>query len=395
MNKLPLQASNKKLPTEYAQELSDLILTHTEATENQRKIAQPIVEKLKAYNLFKMGLPKSLEGWADTPVETLKVFEALASADASVAWVVWNSHTSAALGRYLDEKSLHEIFSASTHAVANAGNPHGIAQQVTGGFKVSGQWSIVSGCEIADWFILRCLISAQEEPMADNIGAGADLKWFFVPKEEVKVIDTWQLGGLQGTGSHDIVVNNAFVKPNHVIDFDRPLAIDSAYSRLTFACINAAGCSAIALGVLQGAIDALLHICLEKVTTGNKPDLRDRERVQTAIAKSKALLSSNRLQLHNSVSTLWECAQNNITYTDEQLADVWASAVEAAREARSMVSELFDAAGTASLYKINKIEKAHRDIHAVLQHGMLQPHWMTLAGMAYVGLNPPSLMFRA
>ena len=59
-----------------------------------------------------------------------------------------------------------------------------------------------------------------------------------------------------------------------------------------------------------------------------------------------------------------------------------------------VVSEVYAVAGTASLYKKHKIERAHRDIHAILQHGIIQPHWMNQAGMAYVGLTPNGAMFR-
>ncbi|WP_250162399.1 acyl-CoA dehydrogenase family protein [Psychrobacter sp. WY6] len=200
------------------------------------------------------------------------------------------------------------------------------------------------------------------------------------------MIDTWHVGGLNGTGSHDIVIKDAFVQERYAVDFDSPVAIDNAYSRLPIGCINAVGCAAMALGVLKAATDELIEICLKKVTPGRSPDLRDRA-VQATIAKSKTLLASKRAQLHNSVEVLWNEAQQQ-TPLPIHMADVWAAACEAAREARAMVSEIYAVAGTVSLYKKHRIERAHRDIHAILQHGIVQPHWMEQAGMAYVGLTP-------
>lgn len=178
------------------------------------------------------------------------------------------------------------------------------------------------------------------------------------------------------------------------MNFDSAVAIDNAYSRLPIGCINSAGCAAMALGVLKAAMEDLIQMCLDRTTPGTNPDLRDRANVQAAIAKSKTLLASKRLQLHSSVAELWEEAQNENTYTDEQLANVWAASCAAASDARAMVSEIYAVAGTASLYKKYKIERAHRDIHAILQHGIVQPHWMNQAAMAYVGLTPNGAMFR-
>ena len=141
-------------------------------------------------------------------------------------------------------------------------------------------------------------------------------------------------------------------------------------------------------------MDDLVDMCFERVTPDKSPDLRDRATVQATIAKSKTVLASKRAQLHYSVEVLWEESQQKNTFTDVQLADVWAASCEGAREARDMVSEIYAVAGTASLYKKHKIERAHRDIHAILQHGIIQPHWMNQAGMAYVGLTPNGAMFR-
>lgn len=220
------------------------------------------------------------------------------------------------------------------------------------------------------------------------------MKLFFTPKKDVKIIDTWDVGGLNGTGSHDIVVKEAFVKEDYAVDFDTPVAVDTAYNPLHGGCINAAGCAAMALGVLKAAMDDLVDMCLEKVTPDKSPDLRDRATIQATIAKSETVLASKRAQLHHSVEVLWEETQQENTFTDIQLADVWAASCEAARKARDMVSEIYAVAGTASLYKKHKIERSHRDIHAILQHGIIQPHWMNQAGMAYVGLTPNGTMFR-
>ena len=110
--------------------------------------------------------------------------------------------------------------------------------------------------------------------------------------------------------------------------------------------------------------------------------------------KAKTILQSKRVQLHNAVSRIWEESLEGNIYTDEQLADVWAASVEAATEARAMLTEIYAVAGTAALYTTSHIERTHRDIHAVLQHGIIQPHWMNQAGMAYLGLKPTGAMFR-
>lgn len=287
---------------------------------------------------------------------------------------------------------MNEIYKDASHIYANSARPEGIAEIVPGGYKVSGRWTLVSGCELSDWFVLRCLVTSDDLPK--TLGPGAKLKLFFLPKSAVKVIDTWSVGGLRGTGSHDIEVAETFVNEKYAVDFESPVQNDNPYSRLPIGCLNSAGNAAIALGLLKSATDDLVKICLERVTPNKSPDLRDRLNVQVAIAKAKTTLASKRSQLHNSVSVLWKEALEGKTYTDEQLADVWVASVQGAIEARAMLSEIYAVAGTAALYTKSHIERTHRDIHAVLQHGIVQPLWLNQAGMAYVGIKPTGAMFR-
>ena len=99
----------KSKPSEAAKEIHTIGLNHRDETESSRKLAPAIIDKLKEHQLFRMGLPKHLGGWEDNPVETLKTYEILASAETSVAWVVWNNHLACTFGRFLEESSMNEI----------------------------------------------------------------------------------------------------------------------------------------------------------------------------------------------------------------------------------------------------------------------------------------------
>lgn len=380
------------LPSEAAQEVYDTAVANRDVTENSRRLAPSLVSHLADTGLFRMGLPKFLGGWEDNPVEVLKAYELISSAEAAAGWSVWNNHLACTFGRFLDEDSMREIYKNPSHVYANSARPEGVAEIVPGGYNINGRWTLVSGSEISDWFALRCLVTGDGLPK--TLGPGAKLKLFFIPKAAVKVIDTWHVGGLRGTGSHDIKVENHFVQEAYAVDFESPVAIDNAYSRLPIGCYNSAGNAAIALGIFKAAMDDLIKICFERITPGKNPDLRDRDRIQSIVAKSKAMYKSMRGQLHDSMSVIWEESIKGNYYSDEQLADVWSSSVQAAETSRTMVSEIYAAAGTVSLYTENMIERAHRDVHAVLQHGIIQPHWMNQAGMAYLGIKPKGAMFR-
>jgi len=70
-----------------------------------------------------------------------------------------------------------------------------------------------------------------------------------VPKGAYRIVYTWSVGGLRGTGSHDVVVDNVFVPAEQTCSLLDPDQLDRPQSRMPFFATMAAGCAAICLGI--------------------------------------------------------------------------------------------------------------------------------------------------
>ncbi len=79
--------------------------------------------------------------------------------------------------------------------------------------------------------------------------------------------------------------------------------------------------------------------------------------------------------------------------TETQRARVWGGAVHTVKAAKAVVTSMYEAAGTSSLYVDCPIERAHRDIRAVAQHAVLGHIRIEDAGRAYLGLKPNFPLF--
>src|SRR5712672_3484403 len=93
---------------------------------------------------------------------------------------------------------------------ANSTRASGQAQIVAGGYRVSGRWSLVSGCELSAWMILLCVVHEDGRPRLTPSGA-PEARFMLLPATACEIIDTWTVGGLRGTGSHDVAVHDEFV----------------------------------------------------------------------------------------------------------------------------------------------------------------------------------------
>ena len=79
--------------------------------------------------------------------------------------------------------------------------------------------------------------------------------------------------------------------------------------------------------------------------------------------------------------------------TDAQRAHLWESGHQAAHVSKAVVRSMYEAAGASALYVDCPLERAHRDIHAVMQHVVFAPLWLEAAGKVRLGLTTPKSDF--
>jgi alkylation response protein AidB-like acyl-CoA dehydrogenase len=380
-------------PLGAARALRDTIQSARKATEETRRLAPQVVKGLIETGLCRLAVPASLGGHEAPPVVALKVYEELAGAEASVAWIAWNNALPCLLSCHLSDAVRAELFGDAGKLFANSTRPSGKAMAIDGGFRVSGQWSLVSGCELADWIPVMCVITEGTEPrMVASFGA-PDLRMAYIPKGSYRILDTWHVGGLRGTGSHDVMVEDVFVPAERTFSFRDPKQLDRPLYRMPLFATMSAGCAAICLGIAQAATDTLLELGSSKVPVDPGPGLRDRPEVQAMVAVSAAQLDAARLLLHAALSDLWAACSEGISVTDMQRARMWGGTLLAAKAAKAVVTAMYEAAGASALYVDCPLERAHRDIHAVTQHIALSHRGWEDAGRVRLGLKPSNPLF--
>jgi alkylation response protein AidB-like acyl-CoA dehydrogenase len=238
-----------------------------------------------------------------------------------------------------------------------------------------------------------CVITDGTEPrMLASLGV-PELRMAYIPKGSYRILDTWYVGGLRGTGSHDIVVEDVLVPAERTFSIIGPKFLDRPLYRMPLGAIMSAGCASICVGIAHTAIDALLELGSSKVQVDLGPGLRDRPAVQAIVAESEAELEAARLLLHDALGELWAAGSQEISVTDRQRARMWGGALHAAKAAKWVVTAMYEAAGASALYTDCPLERAHRDIFAVTQHIILAQRWLEDAGRVRLGLKPSNPLF--
>jgi indole-3-acetate monooxygenase len=374
-----------------ARELRPLITRLRHETEGHRRIAQPIVDRLIETRLCRMALPTESHGLELEVSDALDVYEELAGAEASVAWVVWNNALPCLFARFLDPPARAEIFGEPRWLHASSTRPTGRAALERDGYRVSGRWALVSGCELAEWVMLMCLVEEGGAPRRTDSGE-PELRLVCVRRSDFEVLDTWHVGGLRGTGSHDVVVADTHVPGRWTMVPGGPGKIDRPIGRVPIVCTMAAGYAAQALGIARACLDTAVALLKTKVTVDPGPGPRDRPAVQVSIARQAAALAAAREHLYSCVARLW-AASSEAPPTLEAITSAWGAAHHAAGVAKNLVDATYAAGGTSSLYVDCPLERARRDMDALLRHLIGQESWMEDAGRVALGMPPGNPLY--
>ncbi len=199
------------------------ILAERERIEAGRRLPEDLTRELARAGFFRIFLPAAYGGLDLTPLEAMEIYEELARADASVAWCVWNGNVNWTTAQ-LTKEVAQATFADASVILANSTRPSGQAVVVDGGYRVSGRWSLVSGCQLSTWLILMCIVHKDGQPSLTPSGA-PESRFMLCPTADCEIVDTWTVGGLRGTGSHDVVARNLFVPAPYASSFTDPVVL--------------------------------------------------------------------------------------------------------------------------------------------------------------------------
>ena len=244
----------------------------------------------------------------------------------------------------------------------------------------------MSAIDSADWVVLFGIVMGDQGPVMTPTGM-PDIRSFYLPIEDVRVLDTWHVGGMRGSGSNSVVVESAFVPSGLAPSPFAGPRIDRPIFRIPIFTSIASGLAAACLGIAQSAIDEIISMAPTKAT-GAGVALSDLPSAQQSLASADAQLQAARLFLHDAAADLCRCAATGEAITAAQRGRIRAAMTHAGQTSRAVVTSMYELGSSSSLYTANRLERIFRDGHAVAQHGLLNSLTLVSAGRILLGQDP-------
>jgi 3-hydroxy-9,10-secoandrosta-1,3,5(10)-triene-9,17-dione monooxygenase len=335
--------------------------------EEERRIPRETIADMQAAGLFRVFQPERWGGYQIDPAAYFEIQLALAEGCMSTGWVYGVVGLHPWLMGLFDDRAAQEVWGKDdTVLICSSLMPTGTAVPAPGGFRLSGRWKFASGCEHCGWAYLG------GTPAVD--GGSGDRSIFLVPRSDYEIEDTWRVSGLKATGSHDIVVKDAFVpgyRRLRWIDNFNGVGPGQAVNRSSlyrwiFGQIFFRGVSTPALGALQGMLDAFLRYGSARVARGARAV--DDPSVQLVVAEVAAAIDEMRTILFRNLDRLRDYAERGeLPPLRDRIAYKFHSALVGER-CSVLAARLFKAAGGAGLYTDLPFGRVLADITAGRQH---------------------------
>ncbi len=375
-----------------AEKLEPMILAERDAIERDRGLSPDLFRAMRDAGLFSLWVPKSMGGPELTPSELARVVETISRADGSAGWLVGIATSNSRLAGYLPEPVAREIWGDGSSVLAGTLNPVGTAVAMPGGYRVTGQWSYASGINHSKWLLGACRVFDGEEQRMRPDG-WPETRLMLFPKEQAEVLDTWDVTGMRGSGSHDFRVADLHVPAERSIDAVTPTPVEPGllYSLALVTVFNTS-IFGVPLGIARAAIDDLVGVAESKKPIGATQALRDHTAIQVEVGRAEALLRSARAFVFEAIGALWEAGERSeATIRDRALARMAGS--HAAAVAIQVVDMMFNAGGGSAIYERARLARCWRDAHAMSHHAGVSAFQFQTAGRVMMGLDPGTQRF--
>jgi len=382
-------------PLEVARALAPKIRARAAEIEEARQLPSDLVMEMAEARLFKVAVPEAGGGLGADILTALRVIEEVSRADGSTGWCLAMAVNTFRQSAQFGPEARREMFYSDPVGVsAGSANPRGRAVAVPGGYRVTGHWFFASGCMHASSLHGACKVFDGEAPRLLPNGDQEVRIVYFYPKSLARIIDTWNVSGMRGTGSHDIEVEELFVPDEHTFSAqDRRARVTGPINRIHGFDLAGCGFACVGLGVARAAIETLVELAEVKVPRYSSALLRDREMAQAQVGEAEAVLRSGRAFLFEVVDEMWRTVLAAQPITERQRSDLRLAMTHAAQSAARATHLVCVASGTTSIFTASPLERYARDAEVVTRHVQLQCVNYEAVGRTLFGLPSNSPLF--
>lgn len=376
---------------------SGYFIEHQEEADELGRLPDETAKRLKETGLVRLLQPKDFGGYEADPRDFLSAVMDVGRYCPSSGWVAGVVGVHPWELAFNDERVQEEVWGDDPDTwFASPYAPSGMAVRVDGGYVVNGHWKFSSGTDHCSWVVLGAIVGDEKGVPVDPLG----MLHIMVPRDDYQILDdSWNVMGLAGTGSKDVVVNGAFVPDYRAIDVYKVMNGEAATEagrtqplyQLPWSAIFPNAVSAGVIGIAEGVLRCALDYQKGRVSVAGVAQASD-SYSRTAIGEAASDIRSARTQILYNIGEMYEALQNGHTLTMAQRVAARRDQIRVAWRAAAAADEVYARCGGNAIRLDQPLQRFWRGMHAGLNHAIFVPGptYDAAAGML-MGFEPEGL----
>ncbi|MCV7175694.1 acyl-CoA dehydrogenase family protein [Mycolicibacterium sphagni] len=379
-------------------EIADQLRDQGAEAEKIGKLTDDTVKLMKSAGNIRLLQPKSYGGLEVHPREFAETVIATAALDPSAGWINGVVGVHPYQLAYADPRVATEIWADDVDTwVASPYAPQGVATPVDGGYLFNGRWQFSSGTDHCDWIFLGAMLGdADGKPLMPP-----QMLHMILPRKDYTIVeDSWNVVGLRGTGSKDVIVKDAFVPSYRTMNAmkvmdgtaQREAGMTDTLYLMPWSTMFPLGISAATIGIAEGALAAALDYQRERVNSSGVA-IKDDPYVMYAIGEAAADINAARQELLANADRIFDMvdAGNEVSFEDRAAGR--RTQVRAVWRAVAAVDEIFARCGGNATRMDKPLQRYWRDVHVGQAHAIHVPGTVYhAAALSSLGVDPQGPM---
>jgi len=293
-------------PSKVLEAVKDLlpgIAARADQAEAERRIPDETIAELRDAGVFRMLQPKRWGGMEADPVEFYEVVRTIGAVCGSTGWVTSVVGVHPWQLALFPDQAQQDIWGQDPDTLASSSYaPTGRCTPVEGGYELTGRWSFSSGCDHCSWVLLGAIVMGAD-------GTPVDFLTVLVPRTDYVIEDVWDVVGLRGTGSNDIVIEKAFIPSYRVLSFKDVSALKcpgqaentAPLYKLPFGTVFSYTITTPIIGIATGAYEAHVERMRERVRISYGQKVSSDPFAHVRVARAATDIDASWLQLERNL----------------------------------------------------------------------------------------------
>ncbi|MBS0638872.1 MAG: acyl-CoA dehydrogenase [Proteobacteria bacterium] len=378
-------------PIAMARDVAPILREEAPRIDALGQLTPRVVDALHERSLYRMLLPKSLNGYGAGLETFVRAMEIIAAADASTAWCIGQASGCSMAAAYVDGPVARTIWGDDPRGVLAWGfQLEGRAKVVPGGYRVTGKWGFGSGGHHATWMGAHCHVELPDGSLLKDADGKPIERTMLLRQDQLTWINNWDVVGLRGTGSDTYTLTDVFVPEAYTVrrDLDAERRIDDPFFQFSTTSAYSSGFAAVSMGIARGMMDELRSLAMVKTQSFQTRAMRDNPVMHHLIAENEAKLRSVRAFVLESIREAEDCIRRTGTLDLDSRVMLRLSTTNAIQQAKKVAEFAYHEAGATAIFASNAFERKMRDIHASAQQVQGRTGHIELCGQYFLGMAP-------